>query len=45
MEGPSAASAEIFKTVREIRVKAGDDEIGASAPSLHSDKIVMQVES
>jgi len=45
MEGPSAASAEVFKTVREIGVKAGDDEIGASAPSLRSDKIVMQVES
>ena len=45
MEGPGAASAEVFKTVREIGVKAGDDKIGASAPLLCSDKIVMQVES
>ena len=45
IEGPGAASAEVFKTVREIRVKAGDDESRSSAPSLRSDKIMLQVES
>src|ERR1700677_1158345 len=45
IEGPGAARTEVFKAVREIGVKAGDDKIGASAPSLRSDKIVMQVES
>src|ERR1700677_4821447 len=45
MESPGAARAEVFKAVREIGVKTGDDKIGASAPSLRSDKIVIQVES
>ena len=45
MEGPGAARAEIFKAVREIGVKTSNDKIGASAPSLRRDKIVMQVKS
>ena len=45
MESPGAARAEVFKAVGEIGVRSCNDKIGASAPSLHRDKIVMQVES
>src|ERR1700677_4786736 len=45
IEGPGAARAEVFKAVREIGVKTGDDKIGEGGPSLRRDKIVMQVES
>jgi len=45
MESPGAARAKVFKTVREVGVKASDDKIGASASSLRRDKIVMQVKS
>ena len=45
MESPGAMRAEIFEAVREFGVKASDDKIGASAPSLRRDKIMMQVKS
>ena len=41
MKFPGAMRAEVFKAIREVRVRTGYDKICAGAPSMRRNKITM----